>query len=60
MTERHDRQVEKAVAELRALWGHKDPELAHIRADEILLELLRELGHDSVSEAFEGVTRWFA
>lgn len=51
------------IAELNAL-SWEDPEAAHSRADELLLSLLKGLGHEGVAKAFmearERVGFWYA
>jgi hypothetical protein len=55
--------AQEAVAKLNALTSH-DPETAHGRADEILCEFIRSIGHAEVAEAFEAaadrVGFWYA
>jgi hypothetical protein len=55
--------AQEAVAQLDALsWN--DPETAHGRADEILCEFIRAIGHAEVAVAFEAaadrVGFWYA
>ena len=37
-----------------------DTEMTHILADEVLCELLKELGYDKVVEAFEDLPKWYS
>ena len=37
-----------------------DTECAHGRADEILCELLRELGYSDIVDAYEDIDKWYA
>lgn len=37
-----------------------DNEIAHLRADDILCKLLRELGYGDVVSAFEKIEKWYA
>jgi hypothetical protein len=37
-----------------------DEEYSHIRADEILCELLTSLGYEDVVEAFKKIKKWYA
>ena len=36
-----------------------DAESAHGRADEILCELLRELGYSDIVDAYEDIDKWY-
>jgi hypothetical protein len=52
---------ERALAELRALKAKdRDEESGHIRADDILVELLKALGYTEVAEAFDDLPKWYA
>ncbi|WFP89826.1 hypothetical protein [Ensifer adhaerens] len=51
---------EDAVAKLKALQGPLDPEMAHSDADEILCELLIELGFDAVVAEWRKVDKWYS
>lgn len=48
-----------ALRRLQAI-GSGDPEAAHSQADEVLCDLLRQLGHDDVVEAWDAVPKWYA
>ena len=37
-----------------------DPEAEHVRADELLCELLKQLGYEKTVTAFEKVFKWYA
>ena len=37
-----------------------DPEARHITADDILCDLLRDLGYGDVAEAFKKIEKWYA
>lgn len=37
-----------------------DPEVAHVKADQAMADLLKSLGYEEVVELFERVTRWCA
>lgn len=50
----------KALKELRELQQAKDLEAGHIRADEILCELLAELGYQSVVREWEKLDKYYA
>lgn len=51
---------EAAIKELRRLRGLKDREVAHIRADIVLCELLQTLGYEDVVEEFYSLVRWYS
>ena len=54
---------QEAVNELRSMLGDhrgRDTELDHVRADEILCEMLRQCGMGEVADAFELVDKWYA
>lgn len=36
-----------------------DPEQAHIRADDVLCEILTEMGYEDIVEAFNIVPKWY-
>lgn len=41
-------------------WGHGDPEAAHSAADDVLRDLLRDLGYGDVIEAWDSIDKWYA
>lgn len=55
-----DTWKEAVLAELQELEWSGDEEQAHVRADEILCEVLARLGYEDVAAAFKGVPRWYA
>ena len=52
-----DEFIETAVAEMLTLTGGEDD---HIRADEILCEVLEKLGHHRLVESYHRVGKWYA
>jgi hypothetical protein len=48
---------EKAIEELNALKGNGDPEYAHAKADEILLEVIND---QAIRAAYDHVPKWYA
>lgn len=50
----------EALIELTELTQEPDIEHAHVRADEILLELLRTLGYADIIEAYNRIDKWYA
>lgn len=56
---------EQALSELSELpqedWTNgSDFEAGHSRADDILCELLKDIGYEDIVEAFKKVGRWYA
>lgn len=51
---------EKALEKLKRAQAHDDPELAHVLADDVLCELLSNLGYSDVVKEFKKVERWYA
>jgi predicted GNAT family N-acyltransferase len=51
----------RAIAhELRKMKDARDPEMAHIEADEMLVKFVRELGFDEIADAFDDVPKWYS
>lgn len=48
------------IEELKKCEENKDTEMAHIRADALLLGLIETLGFKEVCEAYHKVTKWYA
>lgn len=46
--------------EMALLEKHADPEEAHVKADELVTEALKLLGHQDVAESYCRVPRWYA
>ena len=51
---------EEAKAQLVECQKNDDTECAHIDADDVLCELLKELGYADVVAEFRNVRKWFA
>ena len=51
---------EKAKRELIELQGMVDTETAHILADDILCQLLDDLGFEEVTEQYHKIRKWYA
>lgn len=51
---------EDAIADLRALYGARDTEQAHVEADAVLCKMLTDLGYADVVRAWEHVKKWYA
>jgi hypothetical protein len=52
-----DEFVKNAVAEMHILYGGEED---HIRADEILCEVMEKLGYNELVQAFTKVEKWYA
>jgi hypothetical protein len=53
--------VELAMRLTEALVEYdKDPEAAHVTADEFLVALVEELGHPAVAATYRGINKWSA
>lgn len=52
--------MDRKYAALLAAIGSGDPESEHGEADDLLLQLLRDLGFVKVIEAFDAVKKWYA
>ena len=52
----------KYISEMSAIadYSDKDQELAHINADGLLCEILREIGLSEVAEEFERFNKWYS
>lgn len=51
---------EQALSELKAAQANSDIESAHGDADDVLCDLLRELGYGDVVDAWLQVPKWYA
>ena len=50
----------KAIAKLEECQSNRDTEKAHGDADDVLCELLTELGYDDVVSEYHKVKKWYA
>jgi len=57
-----DSRATEAIEKLREIQslGEGDPEAAHSMADEVLCDLLRQLGFADVVEEWSKVEKWYA
>lgn len=55
-----DERATRAIGLLKDLQSYQDIERAHIDADEVLCNLLRELNFDDVVEEWLKVDRWYS
>lgn len=53
---------QEAIEQLTQLATNGDNEVAHVRADAVLLQFLREAGHGAVADAYEAINGefWYA
>ena len=51
---------DEAIKKLKEEQHNDDIEMAHIKADAIICELLKSLGMKDVVEEFDKVDRWYA
>ena len=51
---------DELAAKIKAECSHGDLEGAHVRADELVVEQLRELGYVKAAEAWDAVGKWYA
>ena len=51
---------DEAIRELQTVQEDDDTEIVHLRADEILCELLRAAGFADVVAEYEKVDKWYA
>lgn len=57
---RADKLSKSAIEELRKLKEMGDPEAAHSKADDVLCNLLKELGFNDVVTEYAKVEKWYA
>jgi hypothetical protein len=63
MSDQHKEAAAAAIEKLTAIKNeaYRDPETAHGEADDVLLDVLRELGLDAVARAWEAIEpKWYA
>jgi len=63
MTKKQKAVVEKYLGLFAELEGGYDNEVIHVRADDLLLQVLEELGFAEISKAYEKVSEigfWYA
>jgi hypothetical protein len=53
-------EIKEAVKELKLLTNIDDTELEHIRKDEILVDLLNNLGLSEVTKEYELGEKWYS
>lgn len=60
MTKKQRELAEKAKEKLTEELRNNDTESAHVNADEILLELLLQLGFEDVVDLYNQIDKWYA
>ena len=50
----------RVLLELQSLTDSDDPEVAHCRADDLLIEYLRLVGADDMADAWAEAPKWYA
>lgn len=58
MTDLHEKYV--GLLKEIEMDAEEDIEMAHVRADDALCELLNCLGYDDVTDIFEKIPKWYA
>lgn len=56
-----ERKLLKEILEkLKDLQGYGDTEISHSKADDLLCELLLQLGYRKIVEEYRKIEKWFA
>lgn len=50
----------RELEELIKLRYNSDTEVAHVRADNLLCDILEQLGEDAIVKAFRSLEKWYA
>lgn len=50
----------KYLNQLQSLQTLRDTEVAHSEADDILCEILTEMGYNDIVKAYETINKWYA
>lgn len=50
----------RELEELIKLRYNSDTEVAHVRADDLLCDILEQLGEDAIVKAFHDIKKWYA
>ncbi|MGU3399240.1 hypothetical protein ACLBWS_05775 [Brucellaceae bacterium D45D] len=58
MSEKVDEKI--YINRLRQLQGRGDTELQHVHADDVLCDLLKQLGYEEIVSEFDKVDKWYA
>lgn len=54
------KKYKKYLQELIELQNETDVEIAHVKADDVLTNLLRDLGYEEIVEAYNKINMWYA
>ena len=46
--------------QMKSLIDSDDREMAHIEADNLLLEIVRACGYNDIADAYEEIDKWYA
>lgn len=57
---RNEKLAEYAKNLLRECQESNDQEMAHIDADDVLCQLLQDLGYNDVVEEYDRIGKWYA
>ena len=52
--------IDKYLAKLEEIQKNKDVEVRHVREDDLLCDLLIELGFEDLVELYESSTKWYS
>ena len=50
----------RELEELKNLGNSGDPETDHVRADNLLCDILEQIGEDEIVKAFRSLEKWYA
>lgn len=53
-------KFQRELEELIKLRYNSDTEVAHVRADNLLCDILEQLGEDAIVKAFHDIKKWYA
>jgi hypothetical protein len=53
-------EAKARLIELQTVPGDGDPEAAHAEADDVLCQLLYEIGYDDVVREWHKIPKWYA
>jgi hypothetical protein len=53
-------QYNRIITKMHRLEDQYDTETAHVKADKLLSNFVRELGYDELADAFDDIEKWYA
>lgn len=53
-------RFQRELEELIKLRYNSDTEVAHVRADNLLCDILEQLGEDEILKAYRSIEKWYA